>query len=76
MTCVDGQPQAMAAAQLMSRMLKQGDEVWAPSTANSCCGCGDGGGILMEPSTFVLLVGENTAWCNDPSKPFLFEGET
>jgi len=27
-TCVDGQPQAMAAAQLMSRMLKQGDEVW------------------------------------------------
>ena len=62
MTCVDGQPQAMAAAQLMSRMLKQGDQVWAPSTANSCGGGGDGGGILMEPSMFVLLVGENTAW--------------
>ena len=27
-TCVDGQPQSMAAAQILSRMLKHGDEVW------------------------------------------------
>lgn len=27
-TCVDGQPQSMAAAQILSRMLKHGEEVW------------------------------------------------